>query len=77
LKLDHIISDRSQYKPYIAQLSGNENVFIDIEIPADTVLEVTSKVTVLSEDGLAAILGKVADAIDAMHSKYRIKTFGN
>lgn len=74
-KLDYIITDRTEYKPYIAQLSG-ENIFVAVNVPEE---EVSSepKRTVLTVDGLAVVLDKVATAIETMNEQHRLKKFGH
>lgn len=77
LKLDKIISDRNQYKPYIAELSGL-NVFVDVEVPDDEAnVDTKANRVVLTVDGLAAVLGNVASALENMHEDYRKKKFGH
>lgn len=76
LKLDHIISDRNQYKPYIAQLSG-ENVYVEVFVENDkNDVTIEKGKTILTVNGLAAVLGEVATAIEEMHNNYRIEKFG-
>lgn len=76
LKLDHIIADRVQYKPYISQLS-HENLYVEIELDEHEILEATSKATVITVAGLAAILGTVADAIEEMNEESRKVKYGH
>lgn len=76
LKLDHIISDRNQYKPYIAQLSG-EDIYVEVDIDLDGVRHASSRgKTVLTVDGLAAVLGNVAEALEKMHRASLKKAHG-
>ena len=75
LRLDHIITDRTEYKPYIAQLSG-QDTYVEIDIPDKEVLEDDDTNVVITANGLAAVLGTVANSIDKMHEDYKKKKFG-
>lgn len=72
LKVDHMISDRTAYKPYIVQLS-NENLYVEVEIDSSLVAFEDSNKLCLTVDGMSAVLGKVADSIEAMHENYTQK----
>lgn len=79
LKVDFISVDRTQYKPYFSQLSGMDELFIDIPVGEGDIVEASSDggVIVLSLDGLANIMVKVADSITAADDKARQKRFGH
>lgn len=68
MKLDHIIVDRTAYKPYTSQLNADD-IYVEIPIP-DGEFKVEKDVTVLTVDGLATLMGNVATAIDKMQGKY-------
>jgi hypothetical protein len=85
LELNEIVSDRLQYKPYTARLVSpfERPILVDIPIDADMILEEVQSETVdgvahmgytkITVDGLAAVMGKVADAIEEMHDAYKAK----
>ncbi len=74
MRLDEVSSSREQFKPYGYKLTS-ENVFVDISVPSEFVIEDTTKNIVLNEDGMAYVLGTVATAIEKMHDKYYQKKF--
>lgn len=74
LKIDHIISDRTQYKPYIAQLSADA-LYVEIEIQPEEI-RATKDQVILTVDGLAAIMGNVATAIEKMNRESMKKSHG-
>lgn len=77
LVLSEIVADRLQYKPYTAHLNSPEEkpIFVDIEVPeSEVVLDEKDRV-VITSDGLAAIMGKVATSIENMHNDYITKTY--
>lgn len=84
LELVELVSDRLQYKPYTARLGSPDGkefpkVYVDIPLGENLIAEEgegavdISKYVVVSVDGLAAILGKVADAIETMNDEYKNK----
>jgi hypothetical protein len=79
LKVDFISVDRTQYKPYFSQLSSPHELFIEIPLDGSHVVESTldGKMIVLTVDGLADIMVKVADGITSADDKARIKRFGH
>lgn len=70
LKLDHFVSAREDYKPYMAQLSA-ENVYVEVEVPGE---KLNDKV-VIQPDSLALLMGSIADAIGKMHEEYILVKF--
>ncbi len=75
LLLAKIVADRNQYKPYISELASplEHPVYVQIEVPEDSIIRDDEEVTIITADGLAAVLGKVAGAIDNMHEEYKRK----
>ena len=75
-------SQRTQYKPYSYTLSFEgytvPDVYVELEIPADTVVEQTAVgddpnagYLVINLDGLKAILSVTADAVDELDIAYK------
>jgi hypothetical protein len=71
-----VLSDRIQYKPYSARLGGMGKVFVELEVDAEDV-RADGDEAVLSVDGLAQVLMKVADTIETAHEQYRVKKYGH
>lgn len=69
MKLEEVTASREQFKPYAYKLTG-ENIFVDVELPVDEIVETGAKITVITPDGLATLMGKVSAAIQKMHNKY-------
>jgi hypothetical protein len=68
-KLESIAPQRQQYRPYLFDLHP-QDVYVEIEVSADQVLETTESLVVLNLDGFKAVLSKVADAVDEIHDEY-------
>ena len=80
LKIDHLIVDRTQYKPYLSQLSAPDGatLFVDIPVKEDMPVEfLEDGGVVLTLDGMVSIMVKVADAITAADDAARVKRFGH
>lgn len=79
LKIDFISVDRTQYKPYFSQLSGLDNqLFVDVPVSEAGIAEVMSDGgMVLTLEGLAGIMVKVADSITSADEEARRKKFGH
>lgn len=76
-KLTSIQSQRQQYKPYGYSLEPVD-VQVEIEIPADTILDTQETddgrtVTTLNMDGFKALLEITANAVDQVHDAYVVK----
>lgn len=67
---------REQYKPYNYTLEP-ENLFVELPLNPDEVItfEKDGEV-VITCDGFAAVLGKLADSIESMHKEYIYKQTG-
>lgn len=66
LTLDEIVCDPVQYKPYSPKFSAQDVV---VEVPLDSELvEVDGDLVVLQLEGLQALMAKVANAVEQMHS---------
>lgn len=80
LKVDHLIVDRTQYKPYMSQLSAPEgtSLFVDIPFSEDMPVDFYEDGSVvLTLDGMVGIMVKVADAITAADDAARVKRYGH
>ena len=75
LKVEKIVTDRHQYKPYIVELSAKD-IFVEMTVEDIDVIEASEEKIILTVDGIANIVGRVADAIDRMDNNHRIKTYG-
>jgi hypothetical protein len=65
LTLDEIVCDPVQYKPYSPKFSAQDVI---VEVPLDSELvEQDGDLTVLQLEGLQALLGKIANAVEDMH----------
>lgn len=73
-KLDHIIADRTEYKKYIAQLSG-ENIYVQVDLDDKEVNRTKDKV-VLTTKGLTAVMNIIATEIETMHEAHNKKKYG-
>lgn len=77
MKVDFVTVDRTQYKPYTSQLS-NPNLFIDIPLGEfDAVTLTQDGDIVLTLDGLANVMVRVADAITKADDASRARRFGH
>lgn len=77
MKVDFVVVDRTQYKPYMSQLS-NPNLFIEIPLDEFDAVTVTQDGDiVLTLDGLANVMVRVADAITKADDASRQKRFGH
>lgn len=77
MKVDNIIVDRTQYKPYMSQLS-NPLLFVEIPLAEFDVVTVTQDgELVLTLDGLSNVMVRVADAITKADDKSRQSRFGH
>jgi hypothetical protein len=66
LTLDEIVCDPVQYKPYSPKFSAQDVI---VEVPLDSELvEVDGDLTVLQLEGLQALMAKVANAVEKMHT---------
>lgn len=80
MQIDHLVVDRTQYKPYLSQLSaGDKKIFVDIPVDEESMIVETlsDEGLVLSLDGMVSIMVKVADAITAADDAARIKKYGH
>lgn len=75
LELLKFVTDRHQYKPYMAELGGNGKVFVEIELADDQVISSSDGKWVITTDGLAALMSQTADAIDTAHNKFVDKQY--
>ena|ERR1700690_3772695 len=82
LQLTEIVSDRLQYKPYTAHLTSPEGkvILVDVPIDPDDVIDSSETHGIenkgyirISVDGLAAVMGTIADSIENMHDNYKKK----
>jgi hypothetical protein len=79
LELLEFTSDRLQYKPYSAKLGSptDVKVYVDVDIDESYIKESDfprlngGRNIVLKVEGLAAVMGKVADAIEDMHDNVK------
>lgn len=77
MKVQQVVVDRTQYKPYTSILTSDK-LFVDIPLEEFEAAEVTQDdEIVLTLDGLAGIMVKVADAITTADDKARQKRFGH
>jgi hypothetical protein len=67
--------ERTQYFPYKYELAP-EDLFVEIAIPADAVIEDKGGIVVVSMDGFSLMLGQVADSLDSMHKQWEAKQTG-
>lgn len=86
--LKQVTSQRLQYKPYGYELDfstaqnlvgggqANKQIIVEMEIPTDTVIEDADWCTVISLDGLNAILEVTADSLDKLDAAYKKKVKG-
>jgi hypothetical protein len=66
LTLDEIVCDPVQYKPYSPKFSAQDVI---VEIPLDSELvEIDGDLVVLQLEGLQALMAKVANAVEEMHT---------
>lgn len=83
-RIAKISSQRLQYKPYGYELDTvdagggkyGRPVFVEFEIPEDTVIQDEPEVFVVSLDGLNAILEVTADSLDKLDAAYKKKLQG-
>jgi hypothetical protein len=77
--LQSVSSSRVQYKPYGYELSfdptyaGAVGVVVEMDIPAELVLEEGTGYVVVGLDGLNAILEVTADSLDKLDAAYKKK----
>jgi hypothetical protein len=66
LRLDGLVCDPVQYKPYSPSFSAQDVI---VEIPLDSdLVEEDGNLTVLQLEGLQALMAKVANAVEEMHT---------
>lgn len=87
--LRSVSSQRLQYKPYGYELSFKNPLYaasdqglvspavvVEMEIPADLVVEEVEGYVVIGLEGLNAILEAAADSLDKLNEKYKKKLQG-
>ena len=67
-KLESMTPDRTQWKPYSTTLTF-DNVFVDIEVPAELVSKEGSKL-ILEADGVSVLIDVYATAIEEMNTRW-------
>jgi hypothetical protein len=70
-KIESATPDRTQWKPYSTTLTFDE-VYVDIPVPADQVIEEKGGKIVLTVDGVAVMLDVYLTAIDKMNEQYTL-----
>jgi hypothetical protein len=74
-KVTELNVSRTQYKPY-SYMMVPENLFVEITVPADGVIDNKDGTLVVSMDGFSATLGVIADSLDSMHKQWESKDTG-
>lgn len=68
-KLESMTPDRTQWKPYSTTLTF-EDVFVDIEVPAELVNVEKGGAVVLDVNGVAVLLDVYTTAIEKMNERW-------
>lgn len=74
-KVSMIAPQRAQYRPYLYELLP-DNLFVEVVVPNEDVVESKDGEIVLTMDGFSATLGRIADSLDAMHKQHEYKQTG-
>src|SRR5512138_3331694 len=71
-KLESVAPQRQQYRPYLFNLQPEE-VYLEMELAPDQIIEQGDGKTVINVEGFKAILASLADAVDQVHDAYVVK----
>jgi len=76
-KIETVEVDRTQWKPYKSNLT-HPNLFVEVPLDEFEAVEITQDGgIVLSLDGLAGVMVRIADSIQKADDASRIKRFGH
>lgn len=67
--------ERTQYKPYATDLTFGGNLLIDIEVPAEEVVEQKGEKIVLTVAGYASLLESYTTQIEKMNERVNQNKF--
>lgn len=71
-KLESVAPQRQQYRPYLFDLQP-QDVYLELEMTPDQIIEQDGEKTVINVEGFKAILASLADAVDQIHDAYVTK----
>lgn len=70
VKIQTLAPDRTNYKQY-GTVYAPEDLYVEVEIPDEEVIEKDSTRTLLTERGMQLLMGKLADLADKVDESYR------